>query len=308
VHRVNDDWLAPCPFAIDRRPSPAPVIAARHPRPIAPRSAWSSLRIATAVGVILIAACRGSDAPAATAGAQAASPATASDAGEVVITQPSGRYVPDSATTGGSITGTITTSSPLSVGAPVNAGRDAPVCGPSIPDESVIQQGNGLGGAVVWLEDIRRGKPIPLERRLELESDHCRLVPRVQGAVVGSAVNVLGHDNFRQHLRFVAGGEPEPRASVLLDAEEQVIPTERPFLTPGLVMVRDADHPWPTAYIAVFDHPYFAVTAPNGTFTIDRVPPGRYRMKVWHERTKVAEQTVEVGPGTASVNVRLEAK
>ena len=60
---------------------------------------------------------------------------------------------------------------------------------------------------MVWLDDVRRGKPLPLERRLELEVDHCRLAPRVQGAVVGSAVNVIGHDAFRQHLRFLAGGE-----------------------------------------------------------------------------------------------------
>jgi len=269
------------------------------------------LRLAAAV-VALVGACRDSDAPAASASAQAASTAATADdiaaAGEVVIAKPSGRYQADSATAGGAITGTVTTSAPLAVGAPVSTGRDAAVCGPTIPDESVAQQGNGLGGAVVWLDDVRRGKPIPLERRLELESDRCRLVPRVQAAVVGSAVNVLGHDDFRQHLRFIAGGERAPRVTVLLDSDEQVIPTERPFAAPGLVVVRDTDHPWPTAFLAVFDHPYFAVTAPNGSFTIDRVPAGRYRMKVWHERTKVAEQTVDVGAGGTTVSVRLEAK
>ena len=225
-----------------------------------------------------------------------------------MIARPSAPYRADSATASGSIAGTITTSAPLAVRAPVSTGRDAAICGPSIPDESIVQQGSGLGGAVVWLEDIRRGKPIPLERRLELESDRCRLRPRVQAAVVGSAVNVVGHDEFRQHLRFIAGGEREPRTAVLLERDEQVIPTERPFTAPGLVIVRDADHPWPTAYVAVFDHPYFAVTAPNGTFTIDRVPAGRYRLKVWHERTKVAEQTVDVGASGTTVSVRLEGK
>jgi hypothetical protein len=226
----------------------------------------------------------------------------------VVIAKPSGSYQSDSAVAGATLSGTVGTSAPLAAGAPASTGNDAAVCGPSVPDESVVQQGGGIGGAVVWLDDIRRGKPLSLERRLELESDHCRLVPRVQAGVVGSAINVLGHDDFRQHLRFVAGGEREPRATVLLGRDEQVIPTERPFAAPGLVVVRDADHPWPTAFVAVFDHPYFAVTAPNGTFTIDRVPVGRYRMKVWHERTKVAEQTVDVGAGGATVRVTLEAK
>jgi len=287
------------------------VIAARLPLADGHLTARSTLRLATAAAVVLVTACRGSDAPNA-ARAQSASTAATRDggapAGDVVIAKPPGRYEPDSATAGGSITGMVATSVPLALGPPVSTGRDAAVCGPSIPDESAAQQGSGLGGAVVWLEDVPRGKPLPLERRLELESDRCRLVPRVQAAVVGSAVNVVGHDDFRQHLRFVAGGEREPRAAVLLDSDEQVIPTERPFSASGLVVVRDADHPWPTAYVAVFDHPYFAVTAPNGTFTIDRVPAGRYRLKVWHERTKVAEQTVEVGAGGTTVSVRLEGR
>ena len=180
------------------------------------------------------------------------------------------------------------------------------MCGPSVADESVVRQGSGIGGAVVWLEDIRRGRPLPLERRLELESDKCRLTPRVQAGVVGSAVNVIGHDDFRQHLRFLAAGDSAPRAAILLGEDEQVIPTNGPFSDPGLVVVRDKDHPWPTAYLAVFDHPYFAVTAPNGTFRIEGVPPGKYRLKVWHERTKSAEQAVDVGAGGATVNVELK--
>lgn len=224
---------------------------------------------------------------------------------EVVIARPSSRYQPDPASTGAPITGTVTAPASIAAGSPIATGRDSVVCGPAVADDSVVREGNGIGGAVVWLDDIRRGRPLPLERRIELESDKCRLTPRVQAAVVGSAVNVLGHDDFRQHLRFLAGGEREPRMTVLLGLYEQVIPTDRPFTAPGLVVVRDADHSWPTAYVAVFDHPYFAVSAPNGTFRIEGVPPGRYRLKVWHERSRTAEQTVEVGAAGAAVAVAL---
>ncbi len=283
------------------------MIAARLPRSAASRAARRALRIAlTALGVTL--ACKG-DAPAAQARARESS--TTGDPAapaEIVIARPSSRYQPDPAASGGAITGTVTAPASLTAGAPISTGRDSAVCGPAVGDSSVVRQGNGLGGAVVWLDDIRRGRPLPLERRLELESIKCRLTPRVQAAVAGSTVNVLGHDDFRQHLRFLAGGEPEPRAAVLLGQYEQVIPTERPLAEPGLVVVRDKDHAWPTAYLAVFDHPYFAVTAPNGTFRIDGVPPGRYRLKVWHERARVAEQVIDVGAGGATVSVTLEAK
>lgn len=288
------------------------MIAARLSRSKTPRILRTALHLAAIATTAALAGCGNADAPAATARSQQS---TADARGgepvpptEIVIARPATGYQPDPAASGGAVVGTVTAPAALTAGAPASTGRDSVTCGPSIPEESVVRQGTGLGGAVVWLDDIRRGKPLPIDRRLELESDKCRLTPRVQAGVVGSAVNVIAHDDFRQHLRFLAGGEREPRASLLLDRYEQVIPTEHPFAAPGLVVVRDRDHPWPTAYLAVFDHPYFAVTAPNGTFTIDRVPAGRYRLRVWHERAKVAEQVVEVGAGGATVGVGLEAK
>jgi Carboxypeptidase regulatory-like domain len=228
---------------------------------------------------------------------------------EVVIARPSQPYVVEAVATPGSVMGTVTTSASLEPADPVSTGPDSAVCGASIPDSSVSRQGSSLGGVVVWLDGVRRGKSLPAERRHELESIGCRLTPRVQAGVTQSAVNIIGHDAFRQHLRFVAGGESEPRASILLGKDEQVIPTERPFSAPGLVIVKDADHSWPTAYIAVFDHPYFAVTAPNGSFTIDGVPPGTYTVRAWHERTARGEQVVEVtAGGTARADLALKGK
>jgi hypothetical protein len=298
-------WLAPCLFPKNVDPQSNHVIVARDPRSATDRAARSALRFASLALATLV-ACKG-DAPAATTrAAQSSGPADPMAPKEVVIARPASPYTADASVNGAAITGIITAPASLAAGAPIATGRDSTICGPTVADESVIRQGNGIGGALVWLDDIRRGRPLPLERRLELESDKCRLTPRVQGGVVGSAVNVLGHDDFRQHLRFLAAGEKEPRAAIHLGEDEQVIPTNRPFAEPGLVLVRDKDHPWPTAYLAVFDHPYFAVTAPNGTFRIDGVPPGTYRLKVWHERAKTVEQSVDAGAGGATINLELQ--
>jgi hypothetical protein len=217
--------------------------------------------------------------------------------GPVIVEAPKSPYKTAPVAAAGRVTGTVTLASPIAPAEPVSTGRDSAVCGPTIADSSVQQKGTGLGNVVVWLDGIRAGKALPEEKRIEVESNACVLSPRVQAAVAGSAVNVIGHDDFRQHLRFLAAGDTAARASVLLGKDEQVIPTELPAKSPGLVIVRDADHPWPRAYVAVFDHPYFAVTRPDGSFAIDGVPPGSYTLIAWHERTGRTQQAITVAAG-----------
>ena len=229
--------------------------------------------------------------------------------GDVIIAPPTAAYQAVAVNAPGTVSGTVTLKGALQPAAPTPTGAAGPQCGAGIADESVVVQGGGLVGAVVWLDGVRSGKALGAERRLELESDHCKLVPRVQAAAVGSAVNIVGHDDLRQHLRFTAGGETMPRATILLGGGEQVIPTELPFKAPGLVAVKDAEHPWTRAYLAVFDHPYHAVTTAGGAFTIDGVPAGKYTLRTWHERTGAAAQAVEVAAnGSVKVAVVLEGK
>ena len=239
--------------------------------------------------------------------AKSAGASTTESSGDVVIRAESTPYTVSAVAATGSVSGTVTLKNALDPLPAATTGKDSALCGPSMPDESLLERSGAVAGVVVWLEGVRTGKPPGLERRVELESDRCRLTPRVQAAVVGSAVNVIGHDNLLQRLAFQVAGEAAPRATIQLGGGEQVIPTELPFRKSGMVAVRDTEHVWSRAYLAVFDHPYFAVTSLAGTFTIDSVPPGKYTMHAWHERTGVTTQSVDVAAsGAAKVSIALE--
>jgi cytochrome c551/c552 len=56
-------------------------------------------------------------------------------------------------------------------------------------------------------------------------------------------------------------------------------------------------HPWMSANFHVFDHPFFAVSGTDGSFAIDNVPPGTYKLTAVHERlgTQTKDVTVEAG-------------
>jgi hypothetical protein len=56
-------------------------------------------------------------------------------------------------------------------------------------------------------------------------------------------------------------------------------------------------------YIMVFDHPFFAVTGPDGSFEIEGVPAGTQNFVIWQETVGYATQglargmPVKVGAG-----------
>jgi len=69
--------------------------------------------------------------------------------------------------------------------------------------------------------------------------------------------------------------------------------TEREFSQPEVMIPVKCDvHGWMEAYIGVQDHPYMAVSGPDGSFTIENLPPGTYTIETWHEAYGV--QTAEV--------------
>jgi hypothetical protein len=206
---------------------------------------------------------------------------------------------------GGTITGSVDFDGTVPVAAIVHPTSDQSACGTSVMVKNTALTGTRVGGAVVWLTDIRTGKAFPIERRFELTNDACTLDPYVQAISTNSTLNVSNDDRTLHTNRFINVGTGQIVGVAPFNDDGEVVPVDK-FREPAEIEVVCEQHPWTHAWIAVLDHPYFAQTTPAGTFSIDGIPPGRYRIRAWHPALGFSDDSVTVTAGQqASVAFRI---
>ena len=242
--------------------------------------------------------------------ADAAQP-TARKAGSVaprpsVVETPSQPYRATTVTGGAKLTGTIDFDGQIPRDSIIQLPPETLGCGHSVTARFVEHTGTRIAGAVVWIADIRAGKPLPAARRFELANNQCLLTPRVQAVVAPATLNMASQDAamHRNHIIDVATGELAAIAP--FNDNGEVVPFDKLLVKPAQLEISCEQHPWSKAWILAFDHPYFAVSEKAGSFSIEDIPAGTYQVKAWHPRLGVAEQTLTVSAGqAASVALKL---
>ena len=210
---------------------------------------------------------------------------------------PVGPYEVIEVPAGGMITGAVRAERVSGRDTTIRPTNDVALCGEEYEERRLSITGGRVEGAVVWLQDIRAGKRLPRERLFEVHHVRCRLAPRLQAVATGGTLHVRSADPVSHRSRFVHEHTGDELEVVRQIDAGSVVPTQKVLARAGLVHLRCEVHPWATAWIAVFDHPYFAMTDASGSFTFTEVPPGTYRLVAWHDELGVVEREVVVGPG-----------
>lgn len=224
-----------------------------------------------------------------------------------VVSAPTSPYRPEHVTDGVTLSGTVDFDGAIPADSVISVPTaDQIGCGQSITQHLVDASGTRIGRAVVWITDIRTGKPLPVPRRFELLNSDCVLNPRLQAVFAPGTLNMSSEDvaMHRNHIIDVATGDMVGIAP--FNDNGEVVPFDHVLDKPAELEVTCELHPWSKAYILVLDHPYFAMTAANGTFSIDDVPPGTYHVRAWHPSLGLSDQTVTITAGQpASLALKL---
>jgi hypothetical protein len=230
---------------------------------------------------LLLAGCGAGDSAggggeAAAAGEEAAAPAAAVDP-----------------TTVGTISGRIAFEGTPPAGTPIDMSEE-PTCAAKHPDgarteEVVVDGSGGLKNVFVYIKEGLSGGPYPSpEGSPVLNQNGCVYDPHVLGLRVGQNLTIRNSDGLLHNINA------KPTANRTFNISQPTnMETRRSFAMPEVMIPVECDvHGWMRAYIGVVDHPYFAVSAADGTFQIANVPPGTYTVETWHER--YGTQTVQV--------------
>ena len=161
-----------------------------------------------------------------------------------------------------------------------------------------------LRNAVVWLENPPASAAAPAQpEKVEMDQNGCEFIPRVVLVRAGGTVDFLNSDRLLHNIHAT----PKLNASFnRTQPKSRTIPIT--FDKPEIVRINCDLHSWMTGWVVVAAHPFYAITGADGVFAFDNLPPGQYKLQVWHERLGMSVANVTVGDQQAArVTVEMKA-
>jgi hypothetical protein len=171
--------------------------------------------------------------------------------------------------------------------------RDQDHClsrGPLVDEKFVVNSKNhGVRWAFVWLAPGETGQPLRVHKVVKeqaatdvvIDQPTCQFVPHAVALRQGQRLVIRNSAPIVHNVNW-AGSLKNPGNNLAL-ASGQSLTISNLAADRLPLRLSCTIHPWMTAWVRVFDHPYFAVTGANGEFVIADAPAGRWRLIVWQE-------------------------
>ena len=190
-----------------------------------------------------------------------------------------------------------------------------PVCAKKhsapVPNEMlVLGNGNTMGNILVWVsKGLPAGKTFPVPKTpVTLDQNGCMYKPHVMGIMVGQTYKILNSDGVLHNIHTLPKVNPAFNKGMPPTLKEATTVFNKPE---EVFHIKCDVHPWMSAYMAVFTHPFFSATGTDGKFTISGLDPGTYEITAWHERLGTQTASVTVGASdtkTQNFTFKMPAK
>jgi plastocyanin len=192
----------------------------------------------------------------------------------------------------GTIKGKVVFAGPMPAPKKFDVTIDQYVCGNAKESEELsISPQRELRNAVVWIENPPANATAPaLPQKVEMDQNKCVFIPHVVIVPAGGTVDFLNSDRLLHNIHTTPKVNPPINRT---QPKDRTIPFT--FEKAEIVRINCDLHSWMQAWVVVAAHPFYALTGGDGQFGFDNVPPGQYKLQVWHERLGTVPATVTVG-------------
>ena len=167
---------------------------------------------------------------------------------------------------------------------------------PATTEDILVGASGGLANVIVYVSDGLGDRTFtPPQQPAVVEQKGCQYKPHVTAMQANQKLDVVNDDPTTHNIHPMPINNREWNKS-----QPHGMPVEESFPREEIAIpVKCNVHPWMRGYVAVFKHPYFAVTDKDGNFDLKDLPPGTYTVKAWHEKRGTQSQKITVGANEA---------
>ena len=211
-----------------------------------------------------------------------------------------------------SVTGTVTFDGKAPALRPLAMDAD-PACakkhtGPVANEMLALGSGNTMGNIMVWVsKGLAAGKTWPAPKTpVVIDQKGCQYLPHVMGIMVGQPYKILNSDGILHNIHTLPVINPSFNRGMPATVKEATTTFPKPE---AMFHIKCDVHPWMSAYMGVYTHPFFSVTGTDGKYTISGLDPGTYEITAWHEKLGTQTASITVGANDAKTqNLKFATK
>jgi plastocyanin len=168
---------------------------------------------------------------------------------------------------------------------------------PALSEDLIVDAKGGLAGVFVYVSKGLKGFTFPLVKDpIIIDQKNCTFVPHVAAVRVHQPVHFTNSDGTVHNINASASREGQGFVFSMSPAADTRV---RQFPREELrIPIRCDVHSAMVMYVHVIDHPYFAISASDGTFEISQLPPGDYTLTAIHERCGRQSFSIHLDPNS----------